>query len=457
MKFKKIATNFAVSFMVLSSLNTSYATSIKDINGHWAESTIKSFIVNNYVKGYDDNTFKPDNNVTRAEFVVILNNYFGLTKKSGQVFEDTKSHWAKDQIDIAVTNGVCRGVSDTSFNPNSSITRQEACVMVSNYMMLTDDHHEEIFWFNDIYDISSWAKDAVEGMVERGYISGYPNNTFIPKGNLTRAEAVSMLSRVHKTNTPQIINTTITTNDVNKKIKMLINSISENHPYDDIVAYDSFSISRNLIFTGKDYYIAGDGVGGHLGIMVDTETFEVYMYSDSGDFSKVDYNDVGLDYAYSLLHRYNLKQYNLFGEYGAFLPTLYTLEEKTPNGYIINASIRRNMNDTNPNNMKFLVNGENISVISGSYPTNIDKINGQDQAYTKLQSYLNNTTSHFDYSGVKTERDLGSNINITGHVFWIYSNNGYNFSRLGTYLVESSTGYIYEYDVIDDGYFLKNK
>ena len=137
--------------------------------------------------------------VTRAEFVKILNNVFGLTTSSGKVFLDTKDHWAKNAIDIAVTNGVCKGKSDTEFNPDAPITREEAAVMIANYKKLTNNNgYNEINKFSDSKDVSDWAKDGVEGSIEQGYMNGYTDNTFKPKGKITRAEAVSTLSRAGK-------------------------------------------------------------------------------------------------------------------------------------------------------------------------------------------------------------------------------------------------------------------
>lgn len=191
--------------------NQSSTAKFSDIKGHWAESAINDFVSKGYVGGYSDGTFKPNNNITRAEFVSILNNYFGLTKSSGKVFNDTKTHWAKSAIDIAVTNGVCNGVTTTQFKPNDPITREQVAVMLSNYKKLTDNNHEEIYKFTDKAQISSYAKDSVEGVVERGYMSGYSDGTFKPKNKITRAEAVSTLSRVHKGAVPPVVNTPVPT------------------------------------------------------------------------------------------------------------------------------------------------------------------------------------------------------------------------------------------------------
>ena len=167
-----------------------------DVKGHWAADKIDLFTQKGYINGYEDNSFRPDNSITRAEFVKIVNKYFGLTKKSGKVFNDTAYHWAKDEIDIAVTNGVCKGMSNEEFSPDKPITREQASLMISNYKKIADYNYDKINRFADKLEISDWAKSGVEGVLEKGYMNGYPDNTFKPQSNITRAEAVVTLSRV---------------------------------------------------------------------------------------------------------------------------------------------------------------------------------------------------------------------------------------------------------------------
>ena len=163
---------------------------------YWAYSQIQSFVEKGYIDGYGDGTFRPQNPIKRNEFVKIFNKVFGLTKKSGIVFDDTKDNWAKDEIDIAVTNGVAQGVSSTLFEPERYVTRQEAAKMLSNYMKLDDTNHDKIKKFSDYNQIAEWAKDALEGNVEKGYIKGTDAGMLAPKDNMTRAEVVTLLSRV---------------------------------------------------------------------------------------------------------------------------------------------------------------------------------------------------------------------------------------------------------------------
>ena len=171
---------------------------INDINKHWAESTITDFISNGYINGYQDNTFRPNNSITRAEFIKIFNKYFGLNKKSGKTFKDTSTHWAKDEIDIAVTYGVINGYPDNTFKPNEPITREQAAKIISNYKKIEDDNYDKLNKYKDATNVSTWAKNSVEGVLEQGYMNGYSDNTFRPKNNITRAEAVVTLSRIKK-------------------------------------------------------------------------------------------------------------------------------------------------------------------------------------------------------------------------------------------------------------------
>ena len=173
-----------------------YNNSFSDTKGHWAEAEISKFNDLGYISGYEDKTFKPNNSVTRAEFVKILNNVFGLTKSSGIVFTDTENHWAKNEIDIAVTNGVAQGDGMGNFEPEKPITRQEAAKMIANYLKISDTNHDKIVKFPDYNQVANWAINEFEAVIERGYIKGDDLGMLSPRANMTRAEAVVMLGRI---------------------------------------------------------------------------------------------------------------------------------------------------------------------------------------------------------------------------------------------------------------------
>ncbi len=170
--------------------------SLTDIKGHWAEETINNFISKGYINGYEDKTFKPDKSITRAEFIKIFNRYFNLNNPSGKSFSDTTNHWAKNEIDIAMTNNIISGFEDKTFRPDEAITREQAALIISNYKKLQNNNSNSLNKYKDSNSVSSWAKNALGALVENGYMNGYSDNTLRPKNNLTRAEAVSLLSRI---------------------------------------------------------------------------------------------------------------------------------------------------------------------------------------------------------------------------------------------------------------------
>ena len=169
---------------------------MSDIRDHWAENEIKDFINKGYIDGYPEGDFKPNDSMTRAEFVKTFNKVFGLTGISGKVFDDTIGHWAQDEIDIAVTNGVCQGTSDTEFEPNEPITRQEAAKMLANYKNISDENHDKSQTYYDYNEVDDWAKNELEAVIEYGYMNGTPEGYLNPKNPIKRAEVVAMLSRV---------------------------------------------------------------------------------------------------------------------------------------------------------------------------------------------------------------------------------------------------------------------
>lgn len=171
-----------------------YYSSGNDWNKHWAVDNIKKAID----EGWIDKTsyFRPNEGITRAEFVEMINRKFKLNIYNGKVFADTVDHWAKDEIDIAFANGVCIGRSEYEFSPDDYITRQESAKMLANYMKLTDKNHDKIKLYLDYLDINNWAIDEFEAIVENGYIKGTPEELLLPNKNLSRAESVVILSRI---------------------------------------------------------------------------------------------------------------------------------------------------------------------------------------------------------------------------------------------------------------------
>ncbi len=164
---------------------------LSDIKGHWAEKTITELVATEAIAGYPDGTFKPDQGISRAEFATIVVKAFQLPEKNGKVFEDTANHWAQNFIATAAANGIVSGYGDTTFGPNDPITREQMAVMIVKAVKLLEVYEGKTFVDTD--KISDWAKNAVVTASGKNIISGYPDNTFRPQNNATRAEAATVI------------------------------------------------------------------------------------------------------------------------------------------------------------------------------------------------------------------------------------------------------------------------
>jgi hypothetical protein len=163
---------------------------LKDITGHWAEKPIYELVALGAVSGYPDGSFKPDSSIMRAEFATILIQAFKLEARSGQTFADTAQHWAKDSISTAAAHGIVSGYSADSFGPDDLITREQMAVMISKAANLPAAQGKS---FSDSAQIADWAQAAVAAASSKNIISGYPDNSFRPKANAKRTEAVSVI------------------------------------------------------------------------------------------------------------------------------------------------------------------------------------------------------------------------------------------------------------------------
>jgi GH43 family beta-xylosidase len=167
---------------------------LTDIAGHWANTNIQKLIELGAIEGYPDGTFKPNNSITRAEFVKVLVAALKLQLKADKGFADTASHWAKDYIATASAYGIVHGYSDTMFGPDDLISREQMAVMTVNAVKLAMSKDE--INFIDKADVSSWAAEAVSTAKKHGIFDGYPDNSFKPAGHATRAEAVTVIMKL---------------------------------------------------------------------------------------------------------------------------------------------------------------------------------------------------------------------------------------------------------------------
>ena len=172
-----------------------------DINGHWAEEHILFTVSRSLFSGTGETTFSPDAPLTRGMFVTALGRLAGIDPADYQtgIFTDVQADaYYFPYVNWAAKAGIVAGTTETTFAPDSNITREQMAVIMKNYADRTGysiPKTLEAVTFADNANISSWAKDAVKIMQQAGVLSGKGDNRFDPKGNATRAEAAAVLHR----------------------------------------------------------------------------------------------------------------------------------------------------------------------------------------------------------------------------------------------------------------------
>ncbi len=157
--------------------------------------------INGYIKGYEDGTFKPDRNITRAEFSAIVYRILGLeAAEDGVLYDDTTGHWAEDIIatmSLPEGYGMLRGYGDGNFGPNDLITREQAVAIIarakSAVWVAAEENAKDVF--TDAEDISWWFDGEMDAAVTNGLITGYQDGSYKPLNFTTRAEACVLLAR----------------------------------------------------------------------------------------------------------------------------------------------------------------------------------------------------------------------------------------------------------------------
>lgn len=166
-----------------------------DIDGHWAESQITNWYKKGLSTGYQDGTFKPDNTITRAEFVALVNRSFQFTETVEFNFPDVQvTDWCYQEVAKARAAEYINGFGDGTFKPNQQITRQEAAAMLARLLKLDTSNTDLVANLKDA-DIPQWSAPSINAVMLHGYMNGYQDETFKPANFITRAETIVTLDR----------------------------------------------------------------------------------------------------------------------------------------------------------------------------------------------------------------------------------------------------------------------
>ncbi|MFC5531433.1 S-layer homology domain-containing protein [Cohnella yongneupensis] len=173
--------------------------SFNDIaNVSWAQDSIEALAARGIIKGVGGDKFKPDNQLTRAEFITMLMNAFDLTDRNATTsLSDVKDGtWYYGSVASAQRLGIVKGKTNGTFGINDKISRQDMAVMIYNTALLVKanlNENGEVASFNDTSEIAAYAVNAVAVIHHAGIINGVGNGKFAPLGVATRAEAAVVI------------------------------------------------------------------------------------------------------------------------------------------------------------------------------------------------------------------------------------------------------------------------
>jgi len=164
-----------------------------DTAGHWAAVSINYLHQKGLINGYEDNTFRPEASITRAEVTAVLTRWLKLPPGEARSYHDvSRKYWAYDAIMTASANGLVGGYKDNTFRPEKSITRAELTALLSRVFSRPGKPGSG---FTDVKP-GHWAYDAIISMQGQGLINGYDDGSFRPEAPVTRAEFSAMLARI---------------------------------------------------------------------------------------------------------------------------------------------------------------------------------------------------------------------------------------------------------------------
>lgn len=166
----------------------------------WAESAIAALVERNIIGGRTDGSFDPSGKVNRAEFVamVVKSFNFSMGENQKQFTDVLKDAWYKNYVEIGTSNQLINGIGNGMFAPNSSISRQDLCVILFNALKKLNvelpqaTNHD----FPDDASIAGYAKEAVYAFKDLGIVNGGSGGRMDPTASASRAEAAVIINNV---------------------------------------------------------------------------------------------------------------------------------------------------------------------------------------------------------------------------------------------------------------------
>ena len=207
MKFNKskivLATIIAMSpfLMASSSLEVATVYAQSAVIAEWAKPSVTAMEKANLIPGALKDDADLTKNVSREEFAELITTYYNAVEKQTSIPSPSESKFTDTKnplIVMANKLGIVGGYPDGSFKPYNNITRQEIAVMANQAeKQLTNiGQTKNVDKFSDKAKIADWAKESVGSLSNAGGIGGYPDGTFKPTNNMTKQEAIALVSNL---------------------------------------------------------------------------------------------------------------------------------------------------------------------------------------------------------------------------------------------------------------------
>jgi parallel beta-helix repeat protein len=172
------------------------ASRFADVTGHWAAAYIEALADRNVIGGFPDGTYRPNEPVTRAQFAAIINAAFSPTpERPGITFPDVRSDfWGNAAIQSAYRGNFLSGYPDATFQPNQQIPRVQALVSLATGLKLSTGDTTALTRYQDAAEIPAYATGAIAAATQQGIIVNYPNvQQLNPNQVATRADVAAFI------------------------------------------------------------------------------------------------------------------------------------------------------------------------------------------------------------------------------------------------------------------------
>lgn len=166
-----------------------------DLSGNWAAPYIGALAERGIISGYQDGSVRPNNSISRAEFIAMVNRAFGISATTRIDYPDVRrGSWYYSDVARAVAAGYIQGFPDGTMRPDALISRQEAAAVMAR-VMLPGVTRTRALAFSDAASIPAWSRNSIAVMAEAGYLSGYPDGSIRPFANISRAEVAAIVGK----------------------------------------------------------------------------------------------------------------------------------------------------------------------------------------------------------------------------------------------------------------------